>query len=297
MVNLEWYRTFKAIYQQGNLTRAAEELLISQPNVSIQLASLESYVGQKLFERKPRKMVPTELGKLLYTQIAGSVENLEQVEVDFRKAALKRLETLRIGSPIEYAHNILLEKLSDCKPNVILRFGDTQELQDGLLKDEIDFAVLTQQTDNPKITYELLQEETFMIVAHATFDARELEVYIAENNIEEAEKWLLQQPWVAYDNKLSIIRRFWHENFNKRPLIKPRYILPNINMMVKAVHLNYGITVVSDMLVEEALTHQQLRILWLGNQKAKNQIWLAYNPLHVEESKLQTMRDLLKQAK
>ena len=36
MVNLEWYRTFKAIYQNGTLTKAAQELLLSQPNVSVQ---------------------------------------------------------------------------------------------------------------------------------------------------------------------------------------------------------------------------------------------------------------------
>ncbi|CEJ70237.1 Bacterial regulatory helix-turn-helix protein, lysR family [Chryseobacterium oranimense G311] len=34
MVNLEWYRTFKAIYKTGTLTGAADSLFISQPGVS-----------------------------------------------------------------------------------------------------------------------------------------------------------------------------------------------------------------------------------------------------------------------
>lgn len=55
MVNLEWYRTFVAIYQCGNLTKAAQDLSISQPNVSVHLASLEQYVGNKLFDRMPGK--------------------------------------------------------------------------------------------------------------------------------------------------------------------------------------------------------------------------------------------------
>jgi Transcriptional regulator len=45
MVNLEWYRTFKAIYEQGTLTGAAEILLITQPGVSQQLTALETYMG------------------------------------------------------------------------------------------------------------------------------------------------------------------------------------------------------------------------------------------------------------
>jgi DNA-binding transcriptional LysR family regulator len=54
MLNFEWYRTFKAIYQAGTLTGAAQELLISQPNVSQHLSALEAYVGKQLFERPPR---------------------------------------------------------------------------------------------------------------------------------------------------------------------------------------------------------------------------------------------------
>lgn len=49
--NLEWYRTFKAIYEKGTLTAAAESLFISQPGVSLHLSSLESYMGVKLFDR------------------------------------------------------------------------------------------------------------------------------------------------------------------------------------------------------------------------------------------------------
>ena len=54
MVNLEWYRTFKAVYQTGSLTAASKALFISQPNVSQHLSALEAHVGKQLFERKPR---------------------------------------------------------------------------------------------------------------------------------------------------------------------------------------------------------------------------------------------------
>ncbi|MFV0404485.1 MAG: LysR family transcriptional regulator, partial [Bacteroides graminisolvens] len=265
MVNLEWYRTFKAIYQNGNLTRASEELLISQPNVSIQLASLESYIGHKLFERTSRRLTPTEYGKLLYSQIVGAIENLEKVEIDFRKAALKRLENLNIGSPIEYAQHILLDKLKDCEVDVNLQFGFPGRLVELIANGELDFAILTKKTDNQSLVYELLVEENFMIIGHATYDTRELEKYISDNDLKMVEKWLLEQKWIAYDGKLSMIRRFWLENFNNRPLIKPHYIIPNIDMMLKAVHLNYGITVASDLLAGDSLTQQQMKIIRKGN--------------------------------
>ena len=57
MVNLEWYRSFIAIYKMGTLTKAAESLYTSQPGISLHLNALESYTGKKLFERTSRRMI------------------------------------------------------------------------------------------------------------------------------------------------------------------------------------------------------------------------------------------------
>ncbi len=55
-INLEWLRTFKAIYEHGTLTSAAEALFISQPGVSLHLNSLEGFTGYKLFDRSAKRM-------------------------------------------------------------------------------------------------------------------------------------------------------------------------------------------------------------------------------------------------
>jgi len=47
--DLEWFRTFKIIYEVGTMSEAARELGVSQPGVSLQLSALESYIGQPLF--------------------------------------------------------------------------------------------------------------------------------------------------------------------------------------------------------------------------------------------------------
>mgnify|MGYP006203227199 CR=1 FL=1 len=65
MVNLEWYRTFKAVYKNGNFSVAAKELFMSQPAVSQQISMLEAHVGNKLFNRKSKGVEPTEYAKLL----------------------------------------------------------------------------------------------------------------------------------------------------------------------------------------------------------------------------------------
>ena len=69
MINLEWLRTFISIYECNNLTEASKKLNMTQPGVSKHLAALESHIGKKLFDRTTRKLVPTEYGDFLYSQI------------------------------------------------------------------------------------------------------------------------------------------------------------------------------------------------------------------------------------
>ena len=96
MINLEWYRTFIAIYEKHTLTKAAEYLYTSQPGVSVHLNALESYIGKKLFERTSRKMIPTEDGKLLYSNIIEPIKKLERAEQHFKRTSKDVIPSINI---------------------------------------------------------------------------------------------------------------------------------------------------------------------------------------------------------
>lgn len=127
MVNLEWYRTFKAIYKTGTLTGAAEVLFISQPGVSLHLSSLENYVGYKLFDRTGRKMVPTERGKVLYNFTIEALSKLEEAEKNFQRSTEKHTPTISIGMCFETFQITLEQYISSLPFNVIIRFGEYPE--------------------------------------------------------------------------------------------------------------------------------------------------------------------------
>src|SRR5690606_40980576 len=65
-LDFEWYRSFVAIYRAGSVSAAAASRHLTQPALSQHLAALEAEVGEPLFHRRPRKMVPTERGIALY---------------------------------------------------------------------------------------------------------------------------------------------------------------------------------------------------------------------------------------
>ena len=68
--------TFKAIFEEGNISRAAKLLNISAASVSYSLKVLENSVGEKLFNRTTRAITPTEVGKRFYELIHPGIEDL-----------------------------------------------------------------------------------------------------------------------------------------------------------------------------------------------------------------------------
>ncbi len=297
MVNLEWYRTFKAIYQQGTLTKAATELMISQPNVSVQLSSLEGYIGHALFIRLPRKMVPTEYGKLLYTQIVESIDNLERVEVEFKKSSIRKEPTIRLGVPSELFYTYLAKSMHLVNSHLIVEYGLATDLIAKLRSGELDIAFITKQDKaQDNLTYEYLYSESFFIVCNPTFDTSEIDQYIAENDLTKAEKWLRRQVWYAYDTNLPLVRRFWRSNFLKRPIVKLKAAIPDNISILRAVATSGGFAVSSDLIGGEALKNKQVKIVWRGIVPTTNSLYLAYDQEKLEPHLISEVRNFIKKS-
>ena len=295
MVSLEWYRTFVAIYQQGNLTKAGQELLISQPNVSVHLAALEQYVGGKLFDRMPRKMIPTELGKQLYTQVIAGVEILTSTEQTFRKNALNNQLTIKLGSPLEFFYTKLSPLLENISFQLNLTFGLAKDLVQQLSEGKLDFVIASQKSVESKhIVYEPILTENFIVVGSPDIDLKDFKKYSKGKDITAAEKWLTSQKWYAYGSDLAFIRRFWLANFNKRPKIVPQYIIPDLNTILQSISKgSKGISIVSDYLAEEFVKEKKAIVIWKGIAETSNTLYLAYDKSKVSAQKIKEMNTLI----
>lgn len=81
MVNLELYRVFYTVAKCGSLTKAAEELYISQPAVSQAIKQLESQLGGALFNRTHKGMELTDTGgKQIFSYVEKALDLFEQAE-------------------------------------------------------------------------------------------------------------------------------------------------------------------------------------------------------------------------
>ena len=73
---LRQLQVFEAIVRLGSFTRAAEELFLTQPTVSMQIKKLSDSIGLPLFEHVGRNVKPTEAGRELYDACRSMFESL-----------------------------------------------------------------------------------------------------------------------------------------------------------------------------------------------------------------------------
>ena len=270
MVNLEWYRTFKTIYKTGTLTGAAEELFISQPGVSLHLSSLENYTGYKLFERRGRRMTPTERGKTLYNFITEAIGKLEEAEKSFQRSTEKHTPTISIGMCFETFQTTLEPYIATLPFNIIIRFGEYPEMVDSLEKGILDLIITPQAVTSKDIEYEPFSSETIILVGGNQTDEKAFQSLLKENNITEMETWLKSEKWYGTTGDMEHLRRFWQLNFNKHPDFRPNYIVPNLNSIVRCLSSGVGLAVIPDFLCKKEIENGQIKKLWEGNSKVVN---------------------------
>ncbi|MBW4667570.1 MAG: LysR family transcriptional regulator [Cyanomargarita calcarea GSE-NOS-MK-12-04C] len=287
MVNFEWYRSFIEVYRVGTASGAAQILHLTQPAVSQHIAALESALGTGLFERTPRKMLPTEAAKRLYNQIAASVETLESIPT--RNSNLETQQIIRLGSPQEFFTERILNQLpQDDKILYTVKFGLTQELIAQLQEGQLDLVVATQKITKSDIEYQLLFEESFWLVAPLT-----VKVPISVEDLTPLEAWLRTQPLIAYSEELPIIRRFWRVVFGRRIDINPKLIIPDLRGIREAIAYGFGFSVLPDYLCQEWVDNQRLTLVLKPAKSVKNYIWLAFRKSERQAQKIQTFLELL----
>ncbi|NPT54409.1 LysR family transcriptional regulator [Paraburkholderia elongata] len=168
-LTLRQLQIFVAAARHASFVRAAEELHLSQPGVSMQLKQLESIVGFPLFERINRQLTLTEVGdRLLHhaSRILGEIKDAED-----GLQALKGLDlgSISIGiiSTSKYFLPKLLAQFVKQHPGVDVRISEgNRETLLGLLRDNaIDLALMGQAPRELDAISEPLAPHPYVIVA------------------------------------------------------------------------------------------------------------------------------------
>lgn len=153
-MTLRHVKIFEAVFRHSNITKAAEELHLAQPSVSVAVRELEEYYGICLFERLGRRIVPTELGKEFYGYALHIVSLFDEMEQKIRN--WDALGVIRIGASITIGTHILpplLKQYQALYPELRteVTIGKSAVIEQHILENKIDIGLIENQSEHPDI--------------------------------------------------------------------------------------------------------------------------------------------------
>ena len=146
VLNYHHLRYFRAVAHEGNLTRAAARLNLSQSALSVQLKQLESRLGYHLFDRSGKQLSLTEAGRVALDYADAIFATGDELLATLQQQASVRRQSLRVGALATLSRNFQIEFLRPllARPDVevSVRSGRLRDLTGALEAHEID-VVLT----------------------------------------------------------------------------------------------------------------------------------------------------------
>lgn len=152
-INFELYRVFYAVANNGNITKASQELNISQPAISKSIKNLEEQLGGTLFIRTKKGVILTEEGKEFYNYIKQAIEYITNAENKFTDLINLEAGCIKIGISTTLTKEFLLpylEKFHILYPKIDIQIltNQTFELLPKLRNGLIDIVILNLNNKN-----------------------------------------------------------------------------------------------------------------------------------------------------
>ena len=146
-INYELYRIFYTVAINESISKAANELYISQPAVSKSIKKLEDELGGSIFKRTKKGVTLTEEGKELFKYVKNGMEYFKGAEENFKNLIKLESGKIRIGVNTTIVREFLLpylKKFHNLHPkiNIEIVTGNNKYLEKKLVNGLIDMIVL-----------------------------------------------------------------------------------------------------------------------------------------------------------
>ncbi|WP_210456020.1 LysR family transcriptional regulator [Vibrio crassostreae] len=167
--NFNLLAVFSAVMEQGSLSKAADHLNTNQSTISTALGRLKNEIGQELFVRSGRGVVPTAYSQSLYEQIKAPIHELNGVFQGMARFDEASTERRFVASVPEHLKWMLLDRFSQL-PNQGLSLevydqpDSDDQVHEDLLTQKFDLMIDIVLPEHPSMMSEKLYDSEFVIV-------------------------------------------------------------------------------------------------------------------------------------
>lgn len=279
-IDFELYRIFYVVANNSNITKASEELNISQPAISKSIKNLEEQLGGKLFVRTKRGVVLTEEGREFYNYIKQAIEYINNAENKFTD--LINLETgcIKIGINTTLTKEFLLPYLEEFhllypKIDIQIVTGLANDLMPKLRNGLIDIVILNLTDKNYGNDIEIIKCKKVndcFVVNKKYKDLTSKEISLKELN---------NYPLIL-QAKGSNTREFL-DNIARESgvVLKPNIELASYTLVVEFSKIGLGIGYVTKEYIKDAIKNEDLFELKIKEKIPSRYIGIALSNNHV----------------
>ena len=167
-IDINLYPLFIAIYEQKNISKAAQILCISQSAASHALQRLRQHLQDDLFVRAGSKMLPTPFAEQIYQPIKSALFSIQNISKQKQKFDPSLIQTLKIAvhdeiEPIIFPQ--LIRHFQNLKLDIQFLSSklDRKNVVADLASQQVDFIIDLEQNYGDKVQYQSLVEDHFVV--------------------------------------------------------------------------------------------------------------------------------------
>lgn len=275
-INLNQLRIFTVVFHTRSMTTAAKELHLTQSGISQHIKALEEVLGVTLFDRVKQRLVPTAAARHLAKSCISGLNGLENALSSIKEGGEKFAGTVSIGMPIEFGNNVimpLIARLSKKHPLVTFHFtlGFAPEMNEKILKGEMDFAFIDDFAVDKSITTEKIYNEVIELCASP-------EILKDKGPIRHEKKFYEKLNYVCYQDDEPILKMWVAHHLGIRSMkFKTKATVMDVQGIARLVLKGVGAGALPDHLIHNLKKEGQKVHIFKGCGKPlKNQIRIAY---------------------
>ena len=254
-------KTFIAVVDFKNFTRAGESINLSQPSVSTHIKNLESYFNTQLINRsiKQKNIVITESGYLLYKKAKEILHMIDSTKTELRSLDGHVKGHLRIGASLtigEYLLPKFLAKFSSKYPDIEfeLIIENTHNICSKIKNFTLDIGLIEGTTPSSDFNQNYFLEDKMVIACSKNSDIL--------NGVFSIDK-LQNKNWIVREEG-SGTRDYINMFLTTNKIVPNNLMVLGSNYAIKeAVKNNLGITIISSYVTAPAVENNELETIEL----------------------------------
>ncbi|MGH7770861.1 MAG: LysR family transcriptional regulator [Candidatus Binatia bacterium] len=274
-MTLHQLRIFKTVAKHLNVTRASEELHITQPAVSRQLRLLAEECGVTLYKTIARGIELTQEGRLFLSSAGPILTEVERIKKIF--CGNGKAEELRIGGSQSLSLSFIpvlcgIYRRTHPEVRIVIKTGNGHDTEQLVLKSEIEIGVITNPSHHFSLIYEVCRKEKLVAVSSVRHEA------VKKPRLTASE--LARAPLIVHGKAPG-------EDCQSEAVLKQleeRGLTPNVvmrcdsSLTVKAaVKAGVGIAILHQEMVEPEVKRRDLKIVRITDLKMETESFIIYS--------------------